>query len=639
MKNNRIKIFVSHRIDLNSVVVENDVYQPVRCGACFDPEYVGSILGDNTGENISEMRMKVGEFTVQYWAWKNYDADYYGLCHYRRYLSFADKKYPTDEKNQVIEKYLDNETIKKYRFNDTDYIQGFISKYDAVVSEYATTDEMYTPKGPRKTVYGHLSANDGYLINEEDIELFLETLDRLYPEVGACAHQYFEGNLFRGYNCFILKKDLFFQLCEMEVATLKSMRESGRICFDYRTDIQSRTYGFFTEWLYGSFLYYLETCTDRKIKAVQMVYFENTEIPKSLAPIPNHIPVAYLVNRNLLPVTLVSIHSLIDSRSRDSKLDIILLHEELDADEQQEVKNFFLDIPEVSIRFIHFRKNMPSASNGLHWERIDNIPYVALFLPWLFPEYSRMIFLHTDTLIKTDLNDLHRINLADNFLAAPLDYIRISENNANRDIREIRRYKLGMEDPYSFVSTSAMLMDFRKIREAFSFDLIMRYASGSYYFCDCINHLFSGRVQLLDASWNVCPPASDAVKLLCRYLPKFLSDACKKVSNEPRIIHYQCMPKPWHTPFRPKSADFWMLARTSPMYERLLMHAVSPICNPGGGMVSTPAGHSFPRRLADKLLPYGSGRRNLAKKIFPKGSHRWNFIKKVYYFLKGLVNT
>ena len=86
---NSIQIYVSHRIDINSELVDNPLYIPMRCGAVFDQENPMGIAGDDTGDNISERRMSFCEFTVQYWAWKNIRADYCGLCHYRRYLSFS----------------------------------------------------------------------------------------------------------------------------------------------------------------------------------------------------------------------------------------------------------------------------------------------------------------------------------------------------------------------------------------------------------------------------------------------------------------------------------------------------------------------------------------------------------------------
>ena len=54
-----IKIFVSHRIDIESELINNPIYVPVRCGAVFDDKNPMHILGDDTGEHISERRMSL----------------------------------------------------------------------------------------------------------------------------------------------------------------------------------------------------------------------------------------------------------------------------------------------------------------------------------------------------------------------------------------------------------------------------------------------------------------------------------------------------------------------------------------------------------------------------------------------------
>ena len=71
-----IKIFVSHRIDMDSELVDNPLFVPIRCGAVLDNRNDVTMLGDDTGKNISEKRMTFNEFTVLYWAWKNVSADY-----------------------------------------------------------------------------------------------------------------------------------------------------------------------------------------------------------------------------------------------------------------------------------------------------------------------------------------------------------------------------------------------------------------------------------------------------------------------------------------------------------------------------------------------------------------------------------
>ena len=50
-----IKICVSHRIDLDSTVIKNDIFLPVYCGATYKKdEWDKNVIGDNTGDNIKE---------------------------------------------------------------------------------------------------------------------------------------------------------------------------------------------------------------------------------------------------------------------------------------------------------------------------------------------------------------------------------------------------------------------------------------------------------------------------------------------------------------------------------------------------------------------------------------------------------
>ena len=61
------------------------MYVPVHVGAEGKEDL--SYTKDNTGDNISFKNAYFCELTGLYWAWKNLNADYIGLVHYRRYFS------------------------------------------------------------------------------------------------------------------------------------------------------------------------------------------------------------------------------------------------------------------------------------------------------------------------------------------------------------------------------------------------------------------------------------------------------------------------------------------------------------------------------------------------------------------------
>lgn len=61
----------------------DSMYLPIHVGKAGKDLELG-YQGDHTGENISEKNPTFCELTGLYWAWKHLDAEYIGLCHYRR---------------------------------------------------------------------------------------------------------------------------------------------------------------------------------------------------------------------------------------------------------------------------------------------------------------------------------------------------------------------------------------------------------------------------------------------------------------------------------------------------------------------------------------------------------------------------
>ena len=272
-----IKICVSCRIDLDSETVRNPLYLPVRCGAACDPRRDTGIQGDDTGENISDRRMTFNEFTVQYWAWKNLTADYYGLCHYRRYLSFSSRRFrtdPADMFNMVREPALCPRSAKKYGLLDEKTMRDMISGCDAVVSEYAPVSKIKVPGGPRETVRQLWEAHDGASFEKKHLRLLFELIDRLSPEYSRSAREYFAGDRHRGFNCYVLKKELFERLCRFQFPILFELER--RIDTRGYDDTMRRTPAFFGEMLYGIFLYHISVREHWRIREVQLVYFEST---------------------------------------------------------------------------------------------------------------------------------------------------------------------------------------------------------------------------------------------------------------------------------------------------------------------------------------------------------------------------
>lgn len=111
---------------------EDPMYLPLQVGA-KGRESIG-YQRDDEGENISELNPYFCELTGLYWAWKNLNADYLGLVHYRRHFSFYPK--PSD----LWESVLTKKEIEPYLLKTKIFVPAKRKYYiETLYSHYAHT--------------------------------------------------------------------------------------------------------------------------------------------------------------------------------------------------------------------------------------------------------------------------------------------------------------------------------------------------------------------------------------------------------------------------------------------------------------------------------------------------------------------
>ncbi len=268
-----IKIFVSRRIDVDSVAVPNPLFIPVRCGAVFDQQTDSPYLGDDTGDNISQKRMSFCEFTVQYWAWKNTTADYVGLCHYRRYLSFSTRTYRLGKHGLVENPLLDEKSMQRFGLLDETRMRRLITQYDLLCAGIPVA-HLPTPHGYARTVQEHWEAFTGLFFDDGIIDHLLELIDVIVPEYSDLAREYLESNVHIGYNCFVMRWELFDRLCNFQFPIMGALANT----LEGTDSIKkfSRTIAYAGEILFGIFLYYIIKTEHPHCDFHQLVMFDET---------------------------------------------------------------------------------------------------------------------------------------------------------------------------------------------------------------------------------------------------------------------------------------------------------------------------------------------------------------------------
>lgn len=197
---------------------DDDVYLPIQVGAA-GKESLGW-QRDDEGDNISAKNPNYCELTALYWAWKNLDAEYIGLCHYRRYFTRKEVHSVEGKRNQI----LTGEDWKTL-LSQNPIIIPDKRKY------YIETNESH---------YKHAHHSEG-------LDVTKQIIMAEYPEYLAAYENVMHRTWAHMFNMFVMRNDLYDAYMQWMFSILFEL--------DRRLDITSwrvyeaRVFGFVSELL------------------------------------------------------------------------------------------------------------------------------------------------------------------------------------------------------------------------------------------------------------------------------------------------------------------------------------------------------------------------------------------------------
>ena len=630
-----IKIFVSHRIDLDSETIDNPLYIPVRCGAVYDERENVTMLGDDTGDNISEKRMSFCELTVQYWAWKNVKADYYGLCHYRRYHNFSGKSYllgKSEANNGCIPSdYITEENIKKFGLTE-DRIREFLKDADIVVHKPLNLKEFNV-----KNNYEAMKNAPKYH-NMRDVDLTLQIIAKKYPEMTEIANEYMNSTDEWLYNCYVMKAEIFDAYNQWIFDILLELED--RIQNKYYTTTQYRAPGLIAEHFFGVYLLYLKKTTDYNIKETELVFWEKPQknsLISSFDEVCNEKEVVLVsnFNNNYVPAFTVFLASLLQHISENYNYNYIILTDDITEENKQVVQNMIAGKKNIIVQYYSPQKHLDNINLFVGNSVYSRDMYYRTIVPYALKNCKKALVLDVDMICLDDPAKLYFVDVSNYYAGAVKDVVY--QGWLNGFIHDTKKYaenELGLVEPFNYCNTGVILMNLEEIRHDFSEEYIRGFINNHafrVYEQDTINVLYQEKIKFLEPRWNLFTYTNSGIKESIEIATHADAQAYYRARKNPGFIHFAAHPKPWTDPHSDLADYFWEYARKSPYYERILLTMFKSNVTSLMAETSQIDTRSGARKLADKVLPKGTRRREFAKILLPKGSIRWRFCKQIYY--------
>ena len=335
-----------------------------------------NMIGDDTGENISDKNYCYNELTATYWAYKNYESlgnpDYVGLMHYRRHFIF----------NQNADM-----GVVEYDGMDDSYLDT-ISYSPERVRELVKGRDIVYYKGAVDNIYKHYCENH----KKRDLDLAIDIIGELFPEYLDTAKSYVAGNSGCFCNMAIFSKKMFFEYCDFLFPILEE--------FFCRVDMSEKRF-FISERLTGIFI------AKKIADGINALSLASSFVKSEYT-----ISVAIPYRKGELFNTAVTLRSLLVNRAKMTGLDIHIL----DESDDELARNTFTELADgkegVSLtchRFGEFLKGV-GAEDILGKRKL--YPFT---LGELLPKVGKCLYVTSDVLFMKDIEEFFRTCSTDDF--------------------------------------------------------------------------------------------------------------------------------------------------------------------------------------------------------------------------------
>lgn len=266
------------------------------------------------------------------------------------------------------------------------------------------------------------------------------------------------------------------------------------------------------------------------------------------------IPIFYAIDDGYSKFVAVSIKSLIMNANNNYNYDINVIYENLSEENAKKLKS--LETDNVKIILTEMNQNLSMITdklgNRLREYTFTLTIFFRLFIPVMFPNYDKCIYIDADTVIPGDISRLYNEDLGNNYLGCIVDKSTIDNEILASYFEEV----VGIpRDKY--INSGVLLMNSKKLRELKIdekfLDLYTKYG------------------------FDVIAPDQDYINSMCYGHIKYLSDIYDAMPNpnnkeveNPVIIHYNLFLKPWQYENVQYYDYFWKYAKFTPYYDEIL---------------------------------------------------------------------
>lgn len=267
----------------------------------------------------------------------------------------------------------------------------------------------------------------------------------------------------------------------------------------------------------------------------------------------NTIPIVFSTDNTFVPYCGVAIYSLIKNASIDNTYEIFVLYNRLSKSSVERLESLSTSNALVKCVCINeLTKDLVVTEVG----HIKSASAYRIFIPELFRKYKEVIYLDSDVIVCDDISELYSTDISGYALGAV--HALIPDNDKYYE----KVLHIEKDDYFNAGVLLINIDDFLDNQISEKAVELLKSRSDFKFMDQCaLNISCQNKVRFIDKKWNF-----EWMYLFGKY------DESYEINN-PSIIHYDSVEKPWSN-IGEKWADvFWKYARETIFYEEILQNS------------------------------------------------------------------
>ena len=262
---------------------------------------------------------------------------------------------------------------------------------------------------------------------------------------------------------------------------------------------------------------------------------------------PTVIPIFYACDDAFIKYTVVSLTSMIQNASKLYRYHVHVLHTQVSSEMKAALEALANEQFEIS--FDNVTPYLDSISDDLPIrDYYSKTTYFRLFIAEMFPEYRKVIYIDSDTVVQGDISELYLTELGDAYLGACHEQAMVQVDEFGTYAERV----VGVSR-HNFFNAGLLLINcvqFRRRKVLVRFlKLLSEYQFAVTQDEDYLNLICKDHVHWLDQRWNT----------------EVFGEIPYPV-EEAKIIHYIMVSKPWRYADCRFGEVFWRYAEQTSVY-------------------------------------------------------------------------